>query len=105
MRARTPCRPGEMKHDYSLAHLTALHLSPPELVEVAAAGGYRYVGLRLTRVAADDPVLSLTTNAVLLRETKARLADTGVEVLDVELARMGPDTRSEERRVGKECRS
>ncbi|HEY6176945.1 MAG TPA: TIM barrel protein [Kofleriaceae bacterium] len=81
-----------MKHDYSLAHLTALHLSPPELVEVAAAGGYRYVGLRLTRVAADDPVLSLTTNAVLLRETKARLADTGVEVLDVELARMGPDT-------------
>jgi sugar phosphate isomerase/epimerase len=81
-----------MKHDYSLAHLTALHLSPPELVEVAAAGGYRYVGLRLTRVAADDPVLRLTTDAVLLRETKARLADTGVEVLDVELARMGPDT-------------
>ena len=80
-----------MKHDYSLAHLTALHLSPPELVEVAAAGGYRYVGLRGTRVAPDDPVAPLTTDGVLLRETKARLAATGVEVLDIELARMGPN--------------
>jgi len=44
-----------VKHDYSLAHLTALHLSRPELVAAAAAGGYRYVGLRLTRVADDDP--------------------------------------------------
>ena len=84
-----------MKHDYSLAHLTALQLSPPELVEVAAAGGYRYVGLRLTRVAPDDPVPPLTTDARLLRETKARLADTGVEVLDIELARLGPETEPE----------
>lgn len=84
-----------MKHDYSLAHLTALQLSPPELVEVAAAGGYRYVGLRLTRVAPDDPVPPLTTDAGLLRETKARLADTGVEVLDIELARLGPETGPE----------
>jgi sugar phosphate isomerase/epimerase len=84
-----------VKHDYSLAHLTALHLSPPELVEVAAAGGYRYVGLRLTRVAPDDPVPPLTTDAGLMRETKARLADTGVEVLDIELARLGPETEPE----------
>jgi sugar phosphate isomerase/epimerase len=81
-----------VKHDYSLAHLTAPHLSPPELVEVAAAGGYRYVGLRLTRVGPDDLVSPLTTDAGLRRETKARLADTGVEVLDIELARLGPET-------------
>jgi sugar phosphate isomerase/epimerase len=81
-----------MKHDYSLAHLTALHLSPPELVEVAAAGGYRYVGLRGTRVAPDDPVLPLTTDVALKRSTKARLANTGVEVLDIELVRLGPET-------------
>src|SRR6185295_11782570 len=84
-----------MKHDYSLAHLTALHLSPPELVEAAAAGGYRYVGLRLTRVAADDPVYPLATDAALMRETKARLAHTGVEVLDIELARLDPYTPPE----------
>jgi len=81
-----------MKHDYSIAHLTALHLSPPELVEVAAAAGYRYVGLRLTHVTPDDRVFRLGMDAVLMRETKARLADTGVEVLDVELVRMGPDS-------------
>jgi sugar phosphate isomerase/epimerase len=81
-----------MKHDYSIAHLTALHLSPPELVEVAAAGGYRYVGLRLTPVAPDDPIFPLMTDASLMRETKARLAHTGVEVLDIELVSMGPET-------------
>jgi sugar phosphate isomerase/epimerase len=84
-----------MKHDYSLAHLTALHLSPPELVEVAAHGGYRYVGLRVTHVASDDPISPLTTDVVLMRETKARLANTGVEVLDIELVRMGPETEPE----------
>jgi sugar phosphate isomerase/epimerase len=84
-----------MKHDYSLAHLTALHLSPPELVEAAAAGGYRYVGLRLTQVVPDDPDYPLTKDAALVRETKARLAATGVKVLDVELARMGPETEPE----------
>ena len=82
-------------HDYSLAHLTALHLSPPELVEAAAAGGYRYVGLRLTQVAATDPVYPLATDAALMRETKARLRHTGVEVLDVELARLDPGTAPE----------
>ena len=39
-----------MKHDYSLAHLTVLSLTPPQVVEVAARTGYRYVGLRMTRV-------------------------------------------------------
>ena len=81
-----------MKHDYSLAHLTALHLSPPDLVDVAAAGGYRYVGLRVTRVADDDPILPLATDAAIMRETKARLADTGIEVLDVELVRLEPSS-------------
>jgi len=37
----------EHRHDYSLAHLTALSLSPPELVDAAAAAGYRYVGVRM----------------------------------------------------------
>jgi sugar phosphate isomerase/epimerase len=82
-------------HDYSLAHLTALHLSPPELVEAAAAGGYRYVGLRLTQVTATDPVYPLATDAALMRETKARLRHTGIEVLDIELARLDPNTAPE----------
>src|SRR5438046_9888824 len=47
------------------------------------------------------------------RELERRLADTGMQVLDVEVFRLDPGTdiaafepvlRSEERRVGKECR-
>jgi sugar phosphate isomerase/epimerase/4-hydroxyphenylpyruvate dioxygenase-like putative hemolysin len=78
------------RHDYSLAHLTALSLSPPALVDAAASGGYRYVGLRLNRVTPEEPHYPLATDPALMRSTKARLAATGVEVLDIELARMGP---------------
>ncbi|WP_064741870.1 TIM barrel protein [Hamadaea tsunoensis] len=83
--ARTPVQ------EYSLAHLTALSLSPPELVDAAAEAGYRYVGLRLTRVTPQEPHYPLATDSALMRTTKVRLAATGVEVLDVELARIGPD--------------
>ncbi|GIM91483.1 TIM barrel protein [Paractinoplanes toevensis] len=78
-------------HDFSLAHLTALSLSPPELVDAAAEAGYRYVGLRLTRVTPEEPHYPLATDPALMRSTKARLAATGIEVLDIELARISPD--------------
>jgi len=77
--------------DYSLAHLTALALSPPELVDAAAEAGYRYVGLRLTKVTPQEPHYPLATDPALMRTTKVRLAATGIEVLDIELARIGPN--------------
>jgi sugar phosphate isomerase/epimerase len=80
-----------MKHEFSLAHLTALSLSPPQLVEVAARAGYKYVGLRLNRVTPTEPLYALAEDRPLMAETKARLAGNGVAVLDIELARMGPD--------------
>ena len=78
---------GEHRHNYSLAHLTALSLSPPELVDAAAAAGYRYVGLRMTKVTAEEPHYPLTYDPALMRATKTHLAATGIEVLDIELAR------------------
>ena len=77
----------EHRHNYSLAHLTALSLSPPELVDAAAAAGYRYVGLRMTKVTAEEPHYPLTYDPALMRATKTHLAATGIEVLDIELAR------------------
>ncbi len=77
-------------HEYSVAHLSALSLSPPALVAAAANAGYDYVGVRLTRVTPDEPHYPTATDPGLLKETKARLADTGVRVLDIELARIGP---------------
>lgn len=80
-----------MKHRYSLAHLSALMLPPPDLIEVAARAGYDFVGLRTNRVTTDEPLYALTDDRQLMRETKARLTGTGVRVLDIELARMGPE--------------
>jgi sugar phosphate isomerase/epimerase/4-hydroxyphenylpyruvate dioxygenase-like putative hemolysin len=90
LRHTAPADPGDGR-DFSLAHLTALSLSPPELVDAAAEAGYRYVGLRLTRVTPQEPHYPLATDPALMRTTKVRLAATGIEVLDIELARISPD--------------
>ena len=80
-----------MRHEFSLAHLSTLSLSPPEMVEVADRVGYRYIGLRLAPVTANEPRYPLPYDAQMMRETQAALADTDVEVLDIELARLPPD--------------
>ena len=80
-----------MRPEFSLAHLSALSLSPPEMVDVAARVGYRYVGLRLAPVTPNEPRYPLPYDEQMMRETQASLADTGVEVLDIELARLAPD--------------
>lgn len=80
-----------MRHDFSLAHLSALSLSPPEMVDVAERVGYRYVGLRLTPVTANEPRYPLPFDETMMRETQARLANSDVAVLDIELARLAPE--------------
>jgi sugar phosphate isomerase/epimerase len=79
-----------MKHDYSLAHLTVLSLSPPRVIDVAARTGYRYVGLRMTRVTPQEVLYDLARDRTLMKETKGRLAATGLAVNDAELFRMDP---------------
>ena len=49
------------------------------------------MGLRLTRVTPQEPHYPLATDPALMRTTKVRLAATGIEVLDIELARISPD--------------
>jgi sugar phosphate isomerase/epimerase len=49
------------------------------------------VGLRLTRVTPHEPHYPLATDPALMRTTKVRLAAAGIDVLDVELARIGPN--------------
>jgi sugar phosphate isomerase/epimerase len=79
-----------MQPEFSLAHLTVLGLSPPQVVTVAAESGYTFVGLRLNAVTADEPKYPLHQSASLLRETKRALSTSGVRVLDVELIRLTP---------------
>lgn len=82
-------------HLYSLAHLTVLQLTPPEMVDVAAKAGYRYVSLRLTRVTPDEPLYDLAHDRQLMKDTRARLKATGLGVLDIELFRMDPTLEPE----------
>lgn len=81
-----------MTPDFSLAHLTVLSLAPPDMIEVAARTGYRHVGLRLIGVTAESPAYPLMHNPAMMRETKSRLAGTGIGVLDIEFVRLAPDT-------------
>ncbi len=77
---------------FSLAHLTLLDTSPPELVRIAALAGYDYVGLRTIPLhIPGEPLYELHLDRALLRDTKTALESTGVRVLDVELARIVED--------------
>jgi hypothetical protein len=76
----------------SLAHLTVLDTTPPELVTVAAAAGFRTIGIRLTATpSVGIPPYDILRDGPLLRETLLRLADSGVSVLDTEFLRFEPE--------------
>jgi sugar phosphate isomerase/epimerase len=77
---------------FSLAALTALEISPPKLVEVAAACGFEAVGFRLLAAAPGGISYPLMDDPVRLRETKGRLAATGVRVADLEVVAFRPET-------------
>ena len=74
---------------FSLAHLTLLDVPPPELIRIAARTGYDFVGLRLIPLGLPGEVAYTPhTDAVMRRNIKAAIDDTGVKILDVELARI-----------------
>ena len=76
----------------SLAHLTVLDATPPELVSVAAEAGFRSIGIRLTATpSVGVPPYDILSDGPLLRETLSRLRDTGVAVLDTEFLRFEPE--------------
>jgi sugar phosphate isomerase/epimerase len=78
--------------ELSLAHLSVLDATPPELVTVAAQAGFRKVGIRLSATpSVGVPPYDMLGDTPVLRETLARLAATGVSVLDVEFLRFEPE--------------
>jgi len=77
--------------DFSIAHLTAIRLPPPQLIRLAQRTGYQSVGLRLIAVTDDSPGYPLMHDPALLRETKAAIAETGVGVLDIEFVKITPE--------------
>ncbi len=78
---------------FSLAYLTSAPLSPPDAITLAAKLGYQHVGLRILPASPDGEFSPLMENKALLRETLARVADTGVTVFDVEIIRLNETFR------------
>ncbi len=78
---------------FSLAALTVLELSPPDMVEAAARAGYSHVGLRLEPATPQEYHYPLVADLSLRRQTAKALSDTGIKVLDIEILRLKPDTR------------
>ncbi len=81
-----------MPRPIALAALTVLELTPPQMVDCAAQAGYSHVGLRLIPATPTEPHYATIGDTPLMREVTARLAATGIEVLDVEILRLKPDT-------------
>jgi sugar phosphate isomerase/epimerase len=73
----------------SLSPLTILDATPPDQVMAAAAAGFDALGIRVFP-AADEQVYPMLGDTSMMRQTLARLADTGRQVLDVELIMLRP---------------
>jgi sugar phosphate isomerase/epimerase len=80
-----------MAPTFSLAHLTVLGTTPLELIEIAADAGYDYASIRTTAVAPGERITPIAGDPDMVRRVTRRLADTGLRVLDVELARLRPE--------------
>jgi sugar phosphate isomerase/epimerase len=78
-----------MTKKFSLAHLTVLGCAPPEMIPIAADAGYDFVGLRIIPLnLPGEPRYLLAEDKAMLRQTRAALAQTGVKLLDIEVARI-----------------
>ncbi len=85
-----------MTRSFSLAYLTAAPLSPPDAITLAAKLGYRHVGLRILPAVPGGDFSPLMEDKTLMRQTLARVADTGVTVFDVEIIRVNETFKVEE---------
>jgi len=78
-----------MAQEFSLAHLTVLGCAPAEMTYIAARAGYDYVSIRpIFMGLPGEPNYALADNPQMLKQTKRALAETGVRVHDIELARV-----------------
>ncbi|MGW8194692.1 MAG: sugar phosphate isomerase/epimerase family protein [Desulforhopalus sp.] len=80
-----------MKKQFSLAYLTVNGCAPPEMTYIAARTGYDFVSLRLIPMGVPGEKPFLPGDKRMIQETKAALRETGVKVLDLELARILDD--------------
>ncbi|WP_413804540.1 sugar phosphate isomerase/epimerase family protein [Streptomyces sp. OE57] len=73
-----------MNVKFGLAHLSALHLTPPSLVTAAGEAGFTSVGVRVFPATKTEARYPIAPGTPMTAETVRRCRATGVSVLDVE---------------------
>ena len=81
-----------MTRRYGIAPLSHLELSPLQMVANAAAAGFDALGLRLVPATPSEAQHDTRGLTPLVRETAARLRDSGLQLLDIEVLRLQPQT-------------
>ena len=76
---------------YSLAHLTLINCTPAELVYIAARAGYDAVSPRFIPMNVLGEFRPSPLDKAQIQAMKTALATTGLEVLDIEIARITED--------------
>lgn len=77
-----------------LAQLSLLNTAPPDLVGIAAQAGFDFIGVRVRPVTPTERPYDLQPGSPMLKETLARMQDTGVTVRDIEFLLLdGSDQR------------
>lgn len=72
------------RRQVGLAQLSLVGTAPPELVTIAAQAGFDFIGARVRPVTATERAYDLQPGSPMLKETLARMRDTGVTVKDIE---------------------
>ncbi|HEX9866880.1 MAG TPA: TIM barrel protein [Acidimicrobiia bacterium] len=79
---------------FSLAYLTVFGSPPRRMVQIAAETDYDFVSLRLAPVTENEPTFPFTTDPALVADVVKALDEYGISVLDVELIRTDPGTKT-----------
>ena len=74
---------------FSLAHLTVIGCTPAEATRIAADAGYDFVSFRLIPIGLpNEPRYDLARDRAMFLETRTALTETGLALLDIEIARI-----------------
>lgn len=83
------------KRRLGLAQLSLVDTAPPQLVSIAAEAGFDFIGARVRPVTPTERPYDLQPGSPMLKETVARMQDTGVRVEDIEFLLLdGSDQRA-----------
>ena len=81
-----------VKSRISLAHLTVHDADPLQLIDAALAGGFDSIGLRIVPSRPGEWHAPVAGDEAQIRRIQGRLRATGLDVLDIEVIWLGPES-------------